>query len=142
MSSQMQGQDAYKKAQQQLTEAQNAVQGLQPNQQQAATQVREAADALAELHRGMRNGSNAAASGATGAHIAVQQQAPQVTVQQPAPQMTVHQPQPQVTIQQPPPQVTVQQPQPQVTVQQAQPQVHVQQQGQPQVTVSARASPR
>ncbi|MFC7478151.1 PRC-barrel domain-containing protein [Dankookia sp. GCM10030260] len=132
---QMQGQDAYKKAGQQLTEAQKAIQGQQPNQQQASTQVSEAADALAELHRGMGNGSSAAASGTTGAQIAVQQRAPQVTVQQPAPQITVQQPQPQVTIQQPPPQVTVQQPQPQVTVQQAQPQVNIERQGQPQVQV-------
>ena len=140
--SQMQGQDTYKKAQQQLTEAQNAVQGQQPNQQQASTQVRKAADALAELHRGMGNGSSAAASGAQGAQIAVQQRAPQVNVQQPAPQVTVQQPLPQVTIQQPPPQVTVNQPQPQVTVQQAKPQVHVQQQGQPQVNVERQGQPQ
>lgn len=130
----MQGQDTYKKAQQQLSEAQSALQGDQPDRQKAATELREVADAVASLRGGM-DSANASSGNASGARIAVQQQAPQVTVQQPAPQVTVQQPQPQITVQQPPPQVTVQQPQPQVTVQQAQPQVHVQQQGQPQVTV-------
>lgn len=137
----MQGQEAYKKAQQQLSEAQSALQGDQPDRQKAATELREAADAVGSLHGGM-NGANASSGNASGARIAVQQQAPQVTVQQPAPQVTVQQPQPQITVQQPPPQVTVQQPQPQVTVQQAQPQVHVQQQGQPQVTVQRQGEPQ
>ena len=54
-----------------VTQAQNAVQGQQPSQQQASTQVREAADALAELHRGRGNENNAAAlPGTTGMPLA------------------------------------------------------------------------
>lgn len=60
---QSQGQDAYEKAQQQLTETQDALQGNPPNRQRVATRLREAADALAGLHRGMGSGSTAAASG-------------------------------------------------------------------------------
>lgn len=145
---QAQGQDALRTAQRELEEASQALQGQQPNQQQASMQIREAADAVASLVRGMGGSASAAQAGSagtaagSGAQINVQQQQPQINVQQPAPQVTVQQPPPQVTIQQPPPQVTVQQAQPQVTVQQAQPQVNVERQGQPQVTVQQQGQPQ
>jgi sporulation protein YlmC with PRC-barrel domain len=46
---QVQGQDVWRNARRELDEAQQALQGQQPNQQQAATQLREAADALGTL---------------------------------------------------------------------------------------------
>jgi len=137
---QAQSPDAFRSAQRELDEASQALQGQQPNQQQVSTQIREAADAVASLMRGMggiaaagQTGGAGTAAG-SGAQINVQQQPPQINVQQPAPQVTVQQAAPQVTIQQPAPQVTVQQAQPQVTVQQARPEVTVQQ-ARPEVTV-------
>jgi hypothetical protein len=59
----MQGQDAYKKAQQQVSAAQSAMQGNQPDRQKVATQLKEAADAIASLH----NDTGASASSAAGA---------------------------------------------------------------------------
>jgi sporulation protein YlmC with PRC-barrel domain len=128
------------------------LQAAQPDRERVATQLREAADAMAEVRSGLGDTASAGSAAAgSGAQVAVQQQAPQVTVQQPQPQVTVQQPAPQVTVQQPAPQVTVQQPQPQVTVrqpepqvtvQQAEPQVRVQRQGEPQVTVQREGQPQ
>ncbi|MCW8087225.1 PRC-barrel domain-containing protein [Sabulicella glaciei] len=144
-----QGQDSFRNAQRELSEAQQAMQGGQPDRQQVATQLREAADSFGALMRGM--GGTASAQGTTGqqqvavqqgqAQVNVQQPAPQITVQQPQPQITVQQPPPQVTINQPPPQVTINQPEPRVTVQQQQPQVRVQQ-AEPQVTVQQPGEPQ
>lgn len=158
---QAQGQDAYRNAQRELNEAQQALQGGQPDRQRAATQLREAADAVASLHRSMGGSADTDATRSTGQQrvdvqssqpqVNIQQPAPQITVQQPQPQITVQQPPPQVSIQQPPPQVNIQQPEPRVTVQQAQPQVRVQQaepqvnvqrQGEPQVTVQQQGQPQ
>ena len=153
---QVQGQVAYQNARRQLDEANRALQGQQPDEQQVATQLREAADAMGALAGRVASagasGANAGgASSGAGARVNVQQPAPQVTVQQQQPQITVTQPSPQVTVQQPPPQVNIQQPEPRVTVQQAQPQVRVQQAepqvdveqpGQPQVTVRQQGEPR
>jgi sporulation protein YlmC with PRC-barrel domain len=134
---QIQGQEVWRTAQRQLNEAQQALQGGQPNQQQATNQMREAADALGTLAGRMggsadstnstSGGSPSAGAAGSGAQITVQQSQPQITVTQPQPQVTVTQPQPQVTVRQAEPQVTVQQ--------QGQPQVTVQRQGEPQVTV-------
>ncbi len=156
---QMQGQESWRTAQRELDEAGKAMRADQPDRQQAATRLREAADAVGALARQM--GGSADAAGGAGQQRAdaaqarpqvnVQQPAPQITVQQQDPRITVNQPPPQVVIQQPPPQVNVQQPEPRVTVQQAQPQVRVQQaepqvtvqqQGQPQVTVQRQDDPR
>jgi sporulation protein YlmC with PRC-barrel domain len=147
---QMQGQDVYRSAQRELNEAQQALQGQQPNQQQVSAQMREAAEAIAALAVRMGNTADAGTTVATGQQrvmvqpaqpqVNVQQPAPQITVQQQQPQITVTQPPPQVAIQQPAPQVTVQQPEPRVTVQQAQPQVRVQQ-AEPQVTVRSPGQP-
>ncbi|WP_372619822.1 PRC-barrel domain-containing protein [Falsiroseomonas sp.] len=128
--------EAYRTAQRELNEAQQALRQQQPNREQVAGSLREAADALVILIRevGGTAAAAGAAGGAQGAQIAVQQPSPQVTVQQAQPQVTVQQPSPDVTVQQPAPQVTVQQPAPQVTVQQPRPEVTVQQ-AQPQVTV-------
>jgi len=143
MPQQMQGQDAFKEAQRELNQARDAIQGQNPDRQRVASQMGEAADAVAKLHGSMdtasaQSGAAGAAGGAaagTGARIVVQQPSPQVTVQQPAPDVTVRQAQPNVTVQQGQPQVTVQQADPKVTVQQGQPQVTVQKQGQPTVDV-------
>lgn len=140
---QIQGQDVWRTAQRQLNEAQQALQGGQPNQQQATSQMREAADALGTLAGrvgGSADSSKSTSGGSTSAGAAGS--GAQITVQQPQPQITVTQPQPQVTVTQPRPQVTVQQPQPQVTVRQAEPQVTVQQQGPPQVTVQRQGEPQ
>jgi sporulation protein YlmC with PRC-barrel domain len=140
---QVQGQDVWRNAQRELNEAQQALQGQQPNQQQIATRLREAADALGTL-AGRVGGSADAGAGSASAgqqRVAVQGSQPQVSVQQPAPQVTVQQPQAQITVTQPPPQVTIQQPEPRVTVQQAQPQVRVQQ-AEPQVTVQQQGQPQ
>jgi sporulation protein YlmC with PRC-barrel domain len=48
---QVQGQDAWRNARRELNEAQQALEGPRPNQQQVATQLREAADALGTLAR-------------------------------------------------------------------------------------------
>ncbi len=162
---QMQGQDAFRTALREVNDAQNALQGDRTDQQRAATQLREAADALGTLAGRMGGSADAsgAASRATGGNqdatraqgagqqrvdvqqsqpqVNVQQPAPQITVQQQQPQITVAQPPPQVTIQQPPPQVNIQQPEPRVTVQQAQPQVRVQQ-AEPQVNVQQQGQPQ
>ncbi|HEV7266424.1 MAG TPA: PRC-barrel domain-containing protein [Falsiroseomonas sp.] len=139
--SDLQGQEAFRTARTQLSEAQSALQGDSPDRQRAATQLREAAEAIAALQGrvtsadasgGGTSGASSAAS--SGAQVSVQQRAPQVTVQQPAPQVSVQQPRPEVTVQQPAPQVTVQQPRPEVTVRQPAPQVTVQQ-PRPEVTV-------
>jgi hypothetical protein len=132
----LQQREAFRTAREQLTEANRALQGQQPDARQAAGQLGEAADALASLADEM---GGTAAGGATQAGQAGGQaragSGAQIAVQQPAPQVTVQQPQPQVTVRQAEPQVTVRQAEPQVTVQQAQPQVTVQRQGEPQVTV-------
>jgi sporulation protein YlmC with PRC-barrel domain len=165
--SDLQGQDAFRMARTQLSEAQSALEGDSPDRQRAATQLREAAEAVASLHGrvtsasasgGSQSGDQSGSAG--GAQVTVQQKSPQVTVQQPRPEVTVRQPQPQVSVQQPAPQVTVQQPRPEVTVrqpqpqvtveqarpqvnvQQAQPQVNVERQGQPQVNVERQGQPQ
>ncbi len=60
----MQGHDAFRTALQEVNEARNALQGEQTNQEHAATQLREAADALGALAE--RIGGSAAASGPAG----------------------------------------------------------------------------
>lgn len=60
----MQGEDAFRTALQEVNEARNALQGEQTNQAHAATQLREAADALGALAE--RIGGSAATSGPAG----------------------------------------------------------------------------
>jgi hypothetical protein len=152
----VQQREAFRTAREQLTEANQALQGQQPNGRQAAERLGEAADALASLVQQMggtaaatqAGGQQAAQAGGQQTGQASGQQAgatqsgqagagsgPQIAVQQPAPQVTVQQPAPRITVEQPQPQVTVRQAEPQVTVRQAEPQVTVQRQGEPQVTV-------
>ncbi len=135
----------FKSAQREMNDLKKELQDRSPDRQAVATQINKVADAIDEMQRGMggssaamqggtQQGTATAQAGATGARIAVQQPAPNVSVAQPAPNVTVTQPAPDVVVKQPQPNVTVQQAQPNVTVQQPEPKVTVQQ-AQPKVTV-------
>ncbi|MGK7870526.1 PRC-barrel domain-containing protein [Falsiroseomonas sp. E2-1-a20] len=118
--SDVQGQDAFRIAQTQLSEAQSALEGDSPDRQRAAAQVREAAEAVASLY-GQVTSASASGSGQSSG-TSVSGGGAQVTVQQQSPQVNVQQAQPRVTVQR-----------------QGEPQVNVEREGQPQVNVQREA---